>query len=722
MNPQEELRHFTEALQPTLTKALRSFCRRAAQGLGAEFDPFAVGNQAWIEGQSFRLVQDLFSSTFDTTRRALRESLAEGWAAGETVDRLAGRIRSEFDSATRHRSYLIARTEVTAAANAATLGVWGQAKVPFKEWLTGRDERVCPVCAPLDGEVQPLDRPFSLGMLAPPAHPNCLPGDTLVTAKGITAASKRWYDGQLVIIETARSKRLACTPNHPILTPGEWVAARFLNVGDYVVSHVGVDRALLRDSDHEHMPTRIEQIAETFGCSEKVTATEVPVAPEDFHGDGWNSKIAVIWADSDLEDRVETTFPQDFGERAFQGGDTKSPFLPGECTLVESSDGICAAASPRVCGHHLGCPLFRRHLSPFDALSLGLSADMDASRQEPATDDTTTNLEEVSNSLFRYPGLVQPDKVIHIQVVPFHGYVFNLQTDAGYYLAEGIVTHNCRCTMRSVEHPSGVPDFASLDEATAWAGRRYQHIRWEFDGAAVETITPTLRQFHLLAQEYPEVALRLRYVGTFKHQPGRFGENTWAHASTDGQRIGLNPKYYGNPTLYAERLRAGVATHPQQPVPWSAPGCGSVESVMTHEFGHMVEFYLRAARDTSILRYAPADGLGELAETVDMWQRKHYSRAEAAKLSRYAEFGGPVETWAEAFASSYHTPGTLQPYVRKQKVLLETLFDRSQWHHKNEWDYLSWAMMDPKVTPLTPDEIRAAREAIVNLRRKLGLE
>jgi len=43
-------------------------------------------------------------------------------------------------------------------------------------------------------------------------------------------------------------------------------------------------------------------------------------------------------------------------------------------------------------------------------------------------------------------GPVFPDKVVNIEVVAFHGTVNNLQTSLGYFVASGIVTHNCRCS------------------------------------------------------------------------------------------------------------------------------------------------------------------------------------------------------------------------------------------------------------------------------------
>ena len=44
-------------------------------------------------------------------------------------------------------------------------------------------------------------------------------------------------------------------------------------------------------------------------------------------------------------------------------------------------------------------------------------------------------------------GPVSCEKIIGVDVAAFHGVVYNLQTTAGWYIANGIVTHNCRCAV-----------------------------------------------------------------------------------------------------------------------------------------------------------------------------------------------------------------------------------------------------------------------------------
>jgi hypothetical protein len=35
----------------------------------------------------------------------------------------------------------------------------------------------------------------------------------------------------------------------------------------------------------------------------------------------------------------------------------------------------------------------------------------------------------------------------------FVGHVYNLETDAGWYIADGVVTHNCRCVASPIFPP-----------------------------------------------------------------------------------------------------------------------------------------------------------------------------------------------------------------------------------------------------------------------------
>jgi SPP1 gp7 family putative phage head morphogenesis protein len=126
----------------------------------------------------------------ETTRTQLRETLAEGFEAGEGIDKLEDRIEEIFKKATRVRAEVIARTEALRASNFATVEAYRQSEVVSgKEWLTERDDRTCPFCEELDGKIVELDGnyydegdTFTLGdsklefeyeVAQPPLHPDC---------------------------------------------------------------------------------------------------------------------------------------------------------------------------------------------------------------------------------------------------------------------------------------------------------------------------------------------------------------------------------------------------------------------------------------------------------------------------------------------------------------------------------------------------------------------
>lgn len=83
------------------------------------------------------------------------------------------------DRKLRQRALNIARTETMGALNRGKLVAARQAKAdghfnqPVKRWVLTPDERLCPLCAPMENQSVPLDDQFSNGYDAPPRHPQC---------------------------------------------------------------------------------------------------------------------------------------------------------------------------------------------------------------------------------------------------------------------------------------------------------------------------------------------------------------------------------------------------------------------------------------------------------------------------------------------------------------------------------------------------------------------
>lgn len=68
----------------------------------------------------------------------------------------------------QNRIEVITRTEVMRAYNQGRMHLFQEIKVEKVIWYTALDERVCPVCGPMNGQVFEPD-----ALLPLPAHPNC---------------------------------------------------------------------------------------------------------------------------------------------------------------------------------------------------------------------------------------------------------------------------------------------------------------------------------------------------------------------------------------------------------------------------------------------------------------------------------------------------------------------------------------------------------------------
>ena len=125
---------------------------------------------------------DLVINITDTTRDKIRELVEAAFEEQFTVDDL----RKEIDDlvADPDRAETIARTEVISASNAGQKELWNQAVDEEiltgrekKEWIVTPDDKLCPICEPMDGVQVGLDEDFQLNtgdrVDTPPAHPRC---------------------------------------------------------------------------------------------------------------------------------------------------------------------------------------------------------------------------------------------------------------------------------------------------------------------------------------------------------------------------------------------------------------------------------------------------------------------------------------------------------------------------------------------------------------------
>jgi SPP1 gp7 family putative phage head morphogenesis protein len=141
-------------------------------------------------------LQTLYTRTYenlesvrDDVAQGVREELVTGLLEGRNPRDIGRDMTDRVDSIGKHRATMIARTETMNAYSEGFLNRTDEladegdfdVAVSHKEWLTARDDRVCPICNALDGTNfttrEMRNNAFEIGgttfRLRPPAHPNC---------------------------------------------------------------------------------------------------------------------------------------------------------------------------------------------------------------------------------------------------------------------------------------------------------------------------------------------------------------------------------------------------------------------------------------------------------------------------------------------------------------------------------------------------------------------
>ena len=257
----------------------------------------------------------LLSGHVDTLEAAMKAALLReiqvGLTLGETTGQIITRVvgteaAGGADGAlnlSRHQAAAVTRTAVQHVHAEARDQLYLDNQDVIKAVMGGvtLDERTCRICGPRDGlvwdlpEYKPVghDLPWLAG--AGRWHMQCVPGDTIVRAGSLQAVTKRWHEGELVVIVTAMGNELSCTPNHPILTDQGWRAAGELVRGDDVVRDVGVEWTGTDYGKSDQPPTRIENLANAFFRLSEVSSEAALTLVEDFHGDGTvGSQVTIV--------------------------------------------------------------------------------------------------------------------------------------------------------------------------------------------------------------------------------------------------------------------------------------------------------------------------------------------------------------------------------------------------------------------------------------------
>lgn len=144
---------------------------------------------------------NLIGQIAKTTSPRIQRLVADWISNSESFDILVDRVRDDW-LFSRERAETIAITEVTRAYAEGNTAAWrASGVVQQRQWMTARDERVCPICAPLNGRIADIDKPFDgpVGPVKnPPGHPKCrcLVGPVIIE-QPLTRAREREIEATL---------------------------------------------------------------------------------------------------------------------------------------------------------------------------------------------------------------------------------------------------------------------------------------------------------------------------------------------------------------------------------------------------------------------------------------------------------------------------------------------------------------------------------------------
>jgi hypothetical protein len=224
------------------------------------------------------------------------------------------------------------------------------------------------------------------------------------------------------------------------------VAVGELDEGDEVVRCVDDQGITDLVPNGYQVPTRIDEVADALGVARGVVSGRVKVSPEDFHGDGSGSEVAVVRTDGDLRSRVDAALSEPSREFALSGAHPAAGVgLTGDGATAASLKAVGDPALGLVGIGGAGLEPLGIGLGHEQAAGLSGAATMDSRIVQPVLDGAAVDAERLGEGILGLASYVACDKVCGVKRYPFVGHVFNLDTRVGWYIADGIMTHNCSC-------------------------------------------------------------------------------------------------------------------------------------------------------------------------------------------------------------------------------------------------------------------------------------
>ena len=461
-----------------LGKSVRSAENKAHSIVNASFHNARYSDRIWM-------YQDMLKAELDSL-------LSEGLIQGRNARVLARHLRRRFGVSqyNAERLMITELSRVQTEAQRQSLERNG-----YDEYTFLAEGTACPVCRALNNKVFKVAKMLP-GTNAPPMHPLCVFPNTKVISPDIEAMTRSLYSGCVVEIGTSDGARLTVTPNHIVLTARGWVRAKNLIKGDKVINYSrGIKSVIESDpTDNDGIPT-IEELFTSLLESGAVPAISMPISSEDFKGDApSDGEIDIIFIDGKLRNKLNATLSQLVGDVLLVGASESGEVtLSRNCSLAEQLAGLGLAADGIMSGSRIAAILLRGTLTHSQLIGLRLPSDYDARLYKTAANDTSADIKLFGDGIFAHPGsihisdlldikrdfnslkrntasletaldgrfcdsvglcdfisafsgFVTFDDIIFVTNKYYSGHVYDASSLSTLYIANGIITSNCRCS------------------------------------------------------------------------------------------------------------------------------------------------------------------------------------------------------------------------------------------------------------------------------------
>lgn len=443
--------HELERLASTFGEATTKFQKtqldrqlRAAIGVGynAIEKPTTDRVPQWA-AENADLITTIPERYFDRLRAQVEDAYESGMSTDELEDEI-------------EESYGVSESDAARIARDQVGKLNGQVNQDRQEslgitrfvWQTMNDDRVRETHAHLQGESFDWNDPpvddVTGETITPGSAIQCVPGDALISLHApALKAYRRRHVGELTEIISHGGEAVRTTPNHPLLTQRGWLAAHFVEVGDYLVE-APAQRFEIDVTDPQGCYATAAQM---FGALAQLGISKRIAARGGFHGDAANEEIDVVDIDRHLlvdvmaeiaKARSDQPFPVSTNATT-RTSKTSFPFVRSS----DAADGDVGGLRDRLA--FIGAALGHANAQRATTTAwLNAVSDQYAPHRSASAVQVMSDL-ELADAVRVRPQDFVLRKVKRVVSAPHDGFVYNFETITGWFSSHGRIIHNCRC-------------------------------------------------------------------------------------------------------------------------------------------------------------------------------------------------------------------------------------------------------------------------------------